>query len=189
MDNIFSRFLSATVLEELPYVEGHCGEKELCRRQDIAVFLVGPSFFKNFTFSDHLYQALLGTTMKLDMADATLPVVRPTSIELVWLLANVHTNILLLLTPVFGALSPCSLMPLLDRQPSLYRCRASMRLVRLYNLLPRQRLISTGSQTGLGSLTMTRWASWRCVLIVVIFFLAVLFVIILHLACTVNDVV
>src|ERR1700678_2895007 len=125
--------------------------KELCSRQDLAGFIVCLSFFKIFfTHSDHLYQALLGTSMKLYMADTTLLVVRPTSIKLALLLANVHTNLHLLCTPVFNAVY--RLTPSLDHQPSLDSCRAMMRPVCLYSLPLKQRLnFSTGSQMAPGS--------------------------------------
>ena len=128
--------------------------------------------------------------MNLYMADATFLAMRPTSIELALPLANIHTNLHLLHTPIFDALY--RLMPLLDHQTSLDSCRAmtQMCMVHLYSLPLKQILIfSIGLQMALGCLTMTPWVSWRGVLVAVIFFLAVSFVIILLLAPVVNDVV
>jgi hypothetical protein len=131
-----------------------------------------------------------------DMSAGVMPLIaRPLFIKLVvLLLTDVLTNRPLLHTPVFDA--PYRLILLLDPQPSLEiildlcrHHRAMVCLVRLSCLQLNGRLtFSSGLPMAQGSLTMTLWVFWRCVLAVVIFFLAVFFVVILVLAC-INDVV
>ena len=123
-----------------------------------------------------------------DAADEMLLIVRQPFIKQLMVLANIHANQLLPHTPKFNTqhslmslLAPqlskfdaqCSVMPLLAPQLS----PETVCLVSQYDLLPKWRLtFSPGLPTGQGSLNMMLWISWRFVLAVAIFFLAVFLV-------------
>lgn len=168
--------------------------RALCSRQDLAGSLVRLSLFLllPLLISCDSSQAFLGnllTPTKLELldvsADMMLLIVRPLSIEPASPLANILLAHHPLHTPVFDVLYRLTL--LLDPQPSSpslemeailnLRVRLSLYFLQLNGRLT----FLSGSPMVQGYLTTTLWVFLRYVLTVVIFILAVFFVVILLL--------